>query len=80
MGSGYSGPSVTDMNVKDYVENKHAGELGSQVWGLAPGKAGGGEVNLEDGQFILPADIVSALGNGSTKAGAEFLDEFFGLA
>lgn len=42
--------------------------------------AEGGEVALEDGQFILPADIVSALGNGSTKAGARFLDEFFGLA
>lgn len=40
--------------------------------------AGGGSVALSDGQFIIPADIVSALGNGSTKAGAAFLDEFFG--
>ena len=61
-------------------ENKQAEELGSQVWGLAPGKASGGEINLEDGQFIFPADVVSAIGNGSTKAGAQFLDEFFGLA
>ena len=74
-GGGYRGPSVTDMNVKDYVENKKASELGSQTWGLAAG----GEVDLEDGDFILPADVVSALGNGSTKAGAQFLDEFFGL-
>lgn len=76
MGGGYSGPSTTDVNVRDYVEGKKAKELGSQTWGLA----GGGEVALEDGQFILPADVVSALGNGSTKAGAQFLDEFFGLA
>ena len=37
----------------------------------------GGEVALQEGQFIIPADVVSALGNGSTKAGANFLDEFF---
>ena len=39
--------------------------------------AKGGEVGLQEGQFIIPADVVSALGNGSTKAGASFLDEFF---
>lgn len=39
--------------------------------------AQGGGVGLEEGQFIIPADVVSALGNGSTKAGATFLDEFF---
>jgi|694.fasta_scaffold97074_3 hypothetical protein len=41
--------------------------------------AQGGEVGLKEGQFIIPADVVSALGNGSTKAGANFLDEFFGV-
>ncbi len=41
--------------------------------------ARGGEVGLKEGQFIIPADVVSALGNGSTKAGAEFLNEFFGV-
>jgi hypothetical protein len=75
-GSKYTGPSVTDMNVADYVENKEANELGSQTWGLAAG----GSVDLHDGDFILPADIVSAMGNGSTKAGAQFLDEFFGVS
>ena len=89
MAPGYSGPSVTDMNVKDYIESRDATNLGTQTWGPSSkpglgskgaGLAGGGEVNLEDGQFILPADVVSALGNGSTKAGAQFLDEFFGLA
>ena len=75
MGAGYSGPSATDIAIRNQQEQRQAKQLGSQTWGLA----GGGEVNLEDGQFILPADVVSALGNGSTKAGAEFLDEFFGL-
>lgn len=31
---------------------------------------------LADGEFVIPADIVSGLGNGSNKAGAEVLDEF----
>lgn len=46
----------------------------------AYGMASGGEVPLDEGSFILPADIVSALGNGSTDAGASFLDNFFGLS
>lgn len=61
---------------QDAQKTKDAKGLGSQVYGLA---AGGG-VDLQDGDFIFPADVVSALGNGSTKAGAKFLDEFFGVA
>lgn len=60
----------------DQQEAKKANELGAQIWGLAAG----GSVDLHDGDFIFPADVVSALGNGSTKAGAQFLDEFFGTA
>lgn len=39
--------------------------------------AEGGGVNLQSGQFVIPADIVSDLGNGDTKAGMEFLKQFF---
>jgi len=35
--------------------------------------ARGGHVPLKNGAYIIPADVVSALGNGSSKAGAEFL-------
>lgn len=35
--------------------------------------ARGGQVPVRDGAYIIPADVVSALGNGSSKAGAEFL-------
>jgi hypothetical protein len=49
--------------------------------GLAGGKplgaARGGSINLQSGQFVIPADIVSDLGNGDTKAGMEFLKQFF---
>jgi len=30
---------------------------------------------LADGEFVIPADVVSHLGNGSTKAGAQRLYE-----
>jgi hypothetical protein len=57
-------------------QTRKAQELGGNLMGQE--LAHGGSVNLENGQFIIPADVVSALGNGSTKAGAKFLDEFFG--
>jgi hypothetical protein len=31
------------------------------------------EARLADGEFIIPADVVSHLGNGSSKAGAKQL-------
>jgi len=31
---------------------------------------------LADGEFVIPADVVSSLGNGSNDAGASVLDEF----
>ena len=31
---------------------------------------------LARGEFVIPADIVSGLGNGSNDAGAKILDEF----
>jgi len=37
------------------------------------GMARGGQVPVKNGAYIIPADVVSALGNGSSKAGAEFL-------
>ena len=39
--------------------------------------ARGGSVHLRNGDFIIPADVVSALGNGSTKAGAKYLTHLF---
>jgi hypothetical protein len=60
-----------DDDVTKELQNRRAAQWGG-------GFAEGGEVHLADGQFIIPADVVSALGNGSTNAGAKFLDEFFG--
>ena len=39
--------------------------------------AHGGSVQVRDGAFVIPADVVSALGNGSSKAGAKYLTQLF---
>ena len=36
---------------------------------------GGTDVLLSDGEYVVPADVVSGLGNGSSDAGAKHLDE-----
>lgn len=58
----------------DELNRRHA--LGYADGGLATLK-GGGSIKMVDGQYVIPADVVSALGNGSSKAGAEFLREAF---
>lgn len=37
----------------------------------------GGGIAMRDGQYVIPADVVSAIGNGSSKAGARFLEQAF---
>lgn len=34
---------------------------------------------LADGEFVIPADVVSDLGNGSSSAGAKILDQFLAV-
>jgi hypothetical protein len=40
------------------------------------GYAGGGEVALQSGSFIMPADVVSHMGNGNTAAGGKALNDW----
>jgi hypothetical protein len=42
------------------------------------GYAGGGEVDMRDGSFVVDARTVSELGNGSSNAGMEFLSHMGG--
>lgn len=48
------------------------------VQGDTPGDGTEDDVNakLSNGEFVIPADIVAALGNGDNEAGASVLDEF----
>ena len=61
------------------AQNAQANSLAPQLSGSGPlaglgNMAKGGSVTVGDSAYIIPADVVSALGNGSTKAGAEFLN------
>jgi hypothetical protein len=46
---------------------------GDAVTGMGDGQSDDIPAMLADGEFVIPADVVSALGNGSTKAGSDKL-------
>ena len=50
---------------------------GGGITAIPKFQAGG---DMESDAFVIPADVVSALGNGSTEAGLEVLNEYLGLA
>ena len=60
--------------VKKLYSGSGEGFKGWAEGGIATIQAAkGGSVGLKNGDYIVPADVVSALGNGSTKAGAKYL-------
>jgi hypothetical protein len=71
------------------VSDTDAGGFGAAQGGRIASYGGGGITNIpkfqaggdmESDAFVVPADVVSALGNGSTKAGLERLNEYLGIA
>lgn len=46
---------------------------GDAVTGAGDGQSDDIPAMLADGEFVIPADVVAALGNGSTKAGSDKL-------
>lgn len=52
--------------------------------GLVPsataGRADAHDVSVPSGAYVLPADVVSALGEGNTAAGNAYLDRYFAQA
>lgn len=65
-----------------YAEGGAPQEPKGSVAGAIVGKTGGRTdalpVSVKSGSFVVPADIVSALGEGNTLAGHEMLDKVFG--
>ena len=61
------------------VMNAGGRYLGGITDGMADkvhGNMGQDEVRLSDGEFVIPADVVSHLGNGNSNAGASYLHNF----
>ena len=49
------------------------------VKGAGDGTSDSVPAMLANGEFVIPADVVSNLGNGSNDAGAQILDEFLSV-
>jgi hypothetical protein len=56
-----------------YIEGREDFRDGKHVAGPGDGQSDDIPAWLADGEFVFPADVVAALGNGSTKAGTDKL-------
>lgn len=83
-GTTFTGDAGKEQEAKEAQGSQWAADTyGSAGGSWLPGKAEGGvatiraarggSVRLKNGDYVVPADVVSALGNGSTKAGAKYL-------
>ena len=72
-------PSQVDDALERYGFMAGGRYLDGATDGMAdevPANVGRDEVRLSDGEFVIPADVVSHLGNGNSNAGAAFLHKF----
>jgi hypothetical protein len=75
--SGFAKGGTTSgaLPVSEHVPEFITGKTGNYVQGAGDGQSDDIPAMLADGEYVFDADIVSALGNGSNKAGAEILDK-----
>ena len=81
--AGPSNASAADMGGEDVaqggrIRRKFAQGGIASLKNNVPSFQAGGE--MESDSFIVPADVVSALGNGSTDAGVDLLNQYIGMA
>jgi hypothetical protein len=69
--TGRGSTTIVPHSGKMRVDFRH----GDAVTGPGDGQSDDIPAMLADGEFVFPADVVSALGNGSTKAGSDKLYE-----
>ena len=75
------GTTTETVDTEEVVGAAKGGLMGMYLGGATDGMAdtvparieGGQEARLSDGEFVLPADVVSHLGNGNSDAGAKVL-------
>lgn len=71
-----TGGEVQGHNPSFFSPGGLASMSNTYVEGEGDGTSDSVEAMLADGEFVIPADVVSKLGNGSSNAGARVLDEF----
>jgi uncharacterized protein YcfJ len=70
------GHMVDDHNPSFFSEGGLGSMKNTYVKGKGDGTSDSIAAMLANGEFVVPADVVSSLGNGSNDAGAKVLDEF----
>jgi len=70
-----TGGAPTPLGSIPRHDGRHDFRHGAHVAGKGDGTSDDIPAMLADGEFVFPADVVAALGNGSTKAGTEKLYE-----
>lgn len=75
-GGGYPGMGMGDM--VGYAQGGMVNPAGGMGDGIVAPLEGGGAARLSPGEFVVPADVVSMLGDGDTATGAEILEAMMG--
>lgn len=63
-------PMLTNRGITRAIEGEGDGMSDS-----VPAESGGARYQLSRGEYVIPADVVAALGNGSSEAGVETLED-----
>lgn len=85
------GPSIPGMRptqvekpspAEQQLHNKAPTEFGAPIAGLlnsdVPGRTDQHPITVASGSYVVPADVVSGLGQGNTMAGAKLLEQIIG--
>jgi hypothetical protein len=70
------GLSIPEQTMPNLVEGRHDYRQGAAVNGEGDGQSDDIPAMLADGEYVIDAETVAQLGNGSNKAGAKVLDGF----
>jgi hypothetical protein len=70
------GGSIQEHNPEFFSEGGLGSMQNRYVKGAGDGTSDSIPAMLANGEFVIPADVVSSLGNGSNDSGAKILDEF----
>jgi hypothetical protein len=71
-----TGGEVSEHNPQFFSEGGLNAMENRYVTGEGDGTSDSIPAMLANGEFVIPADVVSSLGNGSNDSGASVLDEF----
>jgi hypothetical protein len=76
LGMAEGGSTTTEHNPEFFSEGGLNTLGNTYVNGKGDGTSDSIPAMLANGEFVIPADVVSSLGNGSNDSGAKVLDEF----